>query len=289
MKRPIFSICSFFLTGMVWGEGFRPNLGPDPGRIEVTCGDVTLLLRQSSQWTPGRIGFQGKTMTTETSAYGTVFSFPGTGFIGTGHLENEPEKLTRLEFFLEGQKIEPASRELRGDSFLLERESQVRTLMLKSIIEIRDNRLYETAEVRAGEATPPKLHYHFMHAWVPTASRFLAGTDEDPDKTISGALTDEEDTARKIYIEEPVDWVAVYEPASRQFAMSRLLEAPEESGNISMIWNVPPAYRKYYLKCFQNDTIPAGFDGTWKMVTAFGESKLAEWETEAAELADELK
>lgn len=282
--------CIFFVLIItpLSAEDFIPNLGPDLPRVEVTCGDVTLLLRQASQWTPGRIDFRGTPMTTEKSAYGTVFSLPGIGFIGTGHSENEPEPLTSLKFFLDETEITPTE-ELTGETFRLERESQIRTVTLKSTIELRENRLYETATVRAEEATQLKLLYHFMHAWVPTASHFLAGTDADPDKTISGALTDAEETIRKFYIQKPVDWIAIYDPASRQFAVSRLLEAPPSAGNISMIWNVPPTYRKYYLKCFQNNTVPAEFEGTWRMVTAFGESDPRDWKTQATQLAEQLK
>jgi len=274
---------------LVNGEDFKPNLGPDIQRIEVTCGDVTILLRQASQWTPGRIDFRGTPMTTEYSAYGTVFSFPGTGFIGTGHLENEPEVLKKLVFSLDGKPIEMLAATLSGETFRFERDSQVRAFSLKNIVELRDNRLYETATVTTDEATPQDQVYHFMHAWVPTVSRFLAGYDDTSEEVISGELTDAEETARIFYIQKPVDWVAVYEPISEQFAVSRLLEAPEGAGNSSNIWNVPPTYRKYYLKCFQKGTVPAGFNGTWKMVTAFGESNLAEWESKASKLAEQLK
>ena len=102
-------------------EPFKPNLGPGLPRITVTCGDVTLLLRQATQWTPGRIDFRGKAMTTESSAYGTVFSFPDVGFIGTAHLENEPEKLQSLGFFLDDKPVEAPAAELKGGAFRLER------------------------------------------------------------------------------------------------------------------------------------------------------------------------
>ena len=260
----------------------------DPKRIEVSVGDITLLIREKSQWTPGRIDYRGNPMTTEQSAYSTVFSFPGTGFIGTAHLENEPEEITNMAFFLDEKKTEASTSELVGSSFRFERKSKIRTLSLESTVAIRDNRLYETAIVSADEATPQDQIYHFMHAWVPTMSRFLAGYDAEPDKTISGELTDDEETIRKFYIQKPVDWVAVYEPDSEQFAVSRILEKPENAGNNSMIWNVPPTYRKYYLKCFQKGTVPAGFHGTWKMVTGFGESEIADWEANASKLAAEL-
>lgn len=278
------------LTGFVSAkEPFKPNLGPELPRITVTCGDVTLLLRQATQWTPGRIDFRGKAMTTESSAYGTVFSFPDVGFIGTAHLENEPEKLQSLGFFLDDKQIEAPAAEMKGAAFRLERKSRIRAFDLTNVTEIKDHRLYETATVHTAEAVPLKLVYHFMHAWRPTVSAFQAGNDAMPENTISGPLLDDKEVVRKFYINERVDWMAVYEPQSGQFAVSRLLQMPELGGHASTIWNVPPTYRKYYLKCFEGQTVPAGFSGTWRMVTGFGSATPETWESAARALAAELR
>lgn len=270
-------------------EPFRPNLGPDLPRITVTCGEVTLLLRQRSQWTPGRIDFRGVPMTTENSAYGTVFSFPGVGFIGTQHLENEPEVLTSLRFSLDGKTVVSPDESLRGDTFHFHRISKIRDFTLECTIEVKDNRLYETTSFSTEKETPLKLVYHFMHAWVPTISAYLAGNDEGTDGELAGQLTDGEDVARQFYINKPIDWMAVYEPGSRQFGVSRLLAFPSEAKPVSMIWNVPGTYRKYYLKNFDQQTVPAGFKGTWRMVTAFGTGAPDEWEDAARQLALELQ
>ncbi len=270
-------------------EPFKPNLGPDLPRITVSCGDVTLLMRQATQWTPGRIDFRGAAMTTESSAYGTVFSFPDVGFIGTAHLENEPEKLQSLAFFIDDKPVAMPTPELKGSTFRCERKSRIRTFELANIVEIKDHQLHETTTVHTDEAVPLKLVYHFMHAWTPSVSAFLAGQDAAPDKIISGALRDDADVLRKFYINERVDWMAVYEPKSGQFAVSRLMQAPELGGHIATIWNVPPTYRKFYLKCFSSATVPAGFTGTWRMVTAFGSSKADTWEAEARALAAQLR
>ncbi len=278
------------LTGFVTAkEPFKPNLGPELPRITVACGDVTLLLRQATQWTPGRIDFRGKPMTTESSAYGTVFSFPDVGFIGTAHLENEPEKLQSLDFFLEDKKIDAPTAELKGSAFRLERKSCIRAFDLTNVTEIKDHRLYETTTVHTVEAVPLKLVYHFMHAWRPTVSSFLVGSDALPENTISGPLCDDKEVARKFYINQRVDWMAVYEPQSGQFAVSRLLQAPELGGHIATIWNVPGTYRKFYLKCFEGKTVPAGFSGTWRMVTAFGSATPETWESAARTLAAKLQ
>jgi len=250
---------------------------------------VTLLLRQATQWTPGRIDFRGKAMTTESSAYGTVFSFPDIGFIGTAHLENEPEKLQSLDFFLDDKQIAAPAAELKCSTFRLERKSRIRTFDLTNVTEIKDHRLYETTSVHTAEAVPLKLVYHFMHAWRPTVSAFLAGSHAAPDKNISGPLRDDAEVAKKFYINERVDWLAVYEPQSGQFAVSRLLQVPELGGSTATLWNVPGTYRKFYLKCFEGTTVPAGFTGIWRMVTAFGASPPETWEAQARSLATTLR
>ncbi len=281
MPRRLICVLGLMASFLQAKEPFIPNLGPNLPAITVTCGDVTLLLRQETQWTPGRIDFRRHPMTTERSAYGTVFSFPDCGFIGTGHLENEPENLQSLAFWIDDKKVETPTARLKGNSFRFERRSRIRTFDLTNVIEIKNSRLYETATVHANEATPLKLVYHFMHAWTPSVSAFL--TEDE-----AGPLRDDAEVARKFYINKRVDWMAVYEPKSSQFGVSRLLEAPDQGGHIAMIWNVPGTYRKFYLKCFNNETVPAGFTGTWRMVTAFGSSTPEAWESSARELAQDL-
>lgn len=268
---------------------FKPNLGPDLPAITVTCGDLTLLLRQASQWTPGRIDFRGHAMSTERSAYGTVFYFPDCGFIGTAHLENEPEPLKSLAFILDGRPVATPAAELKGDSFRFERTSRIRDINLACITELKGGRLHETTTVHALKEAPLKMVYHFMHAWRPTVSAYCAGHDAAPERLISGTLDDRTETARKFVINQKVDWMAVYEPESRQFAVSRLLAAPGQGGHISMIWNVPGSYRKFYLKCFEKASVPAGFQGTWRMVTGFGGSEPENWHQAARTLANQLR
>lgn len=271
-------------------EPFIPNMGPDLSSITVQCGDLTLKLRQSSQWTPARFDYLGKAMTTEHSAYGTVFLFPNLGWIGTNHLDTEPEELTSLEFFLDGKKIESPSKELKGDSFRFVRESKIRDFTLHCEIELSNNRILETTRVQTEKAVPLSLVYHFMHAWVPTVDAFLAGTDDEPDKVESGVLTDDEATVRSSVIQRPVDWMAVRDPVSQQFAVSRLLKAPEGAATFSKIWNVPGTYRKYYLVNFSKAEVPAYFDGTWQMVTSFGSvAENGDWEPAAKTLSQSLK
>ncbi|MFT5470023.1 MAG: hypothetical protein ACI8UO_005147 [Verrucomicrobiales bacterium] len=281
-------VCVLAFAAASQADEFRPNLGPDRESITVHCGEIGLLLRRQSQWTPGRIDFRSTPMTTEKSAYGTVLSFPETGFIGTAHLENEPEDLKRLTFVLDGDELADPDEVLTGESFQMIRESQIRGFRLKCEFRIENNRLIETTTLATDKAVPLKLLYHFMHAWKPSMSELIAGVDDDPDKVISQQLLNDEDVNRKMYLNQRLDWMAIYDPESRQFAVSRLLQAPEIGEHEAKVWNVPGAYRKFYLMCFNNQTVPAGFEGTWRMITAFGAESQDHWAENARKLAETL-
>lgn len=261
---------------------------PAAGRIEVRCGAVGLLFRESSQWTPGRIDYRDAALSTERSAYGTVFRLRDVGFIGTGHLEVEPEELLDLAIHADGERLAAPGAEISAnESFRFHRVSRVRGLRLESTVAVAGDRLYERAIVVGDEATPLELVYHFMHAWNPKVGSYLAGTDGEG-VVASGRFADTEEAARLFHVQAPVDWVAVQDPATRRYAVSRLLAYPAEAGQDSQIWNVPGTYRKYYLTSFRNVVVPAGFRGVWEMVTDFGESDEEGWEDAASALAEAL-
>jgi hypothetical protein len=282
------ALLGFSSGAMAQKKTFKPNLGPNLPRITVHAGDVSLLLRQTSQWTPGRIDYRKIPMTTERSFYGTVFMFPEIGFIGTGHLENEPENLQSLHFFVDGKEIKTPGETIEADqSFKFHRTSKIRDFDLETTIEIHDNKLYETATIHAHKDVPLKLVYHFMHAWKPEISEFCTHVGG---QTVSGKLNDLEENHRKFFINKPASWTAVFDPTSNQFAISKILASPggDAAAHSSKIWNVPDTYRKYYLTSFSNETVPTGFSGTWKMVTGFGKSIPENWKKNAEIKARQL-
>lgn len=290
-QHSIFSILAWaILCGQIaFTADFVPKVGPDLKTITVTCGDITLLLRQNTQWTPGRFDFRGSPMTTERSAYGTVFMFPKIGFIGTGHFENEPEDLKSVSFSIDGKSIKTPTESLTGNQFTFNRNSQIRSFSLKNTIKIKENRIFETTTIATEEAVPLALVYNFMHAWTPSVSEYLAGSDDAEASELSELLPATEDANRKFHINKAVDWMAVFDPKSNQFAVSRLLQSPKEAAGISKIWNVKGAYRKFYHTSFQKKTVPAGFSGTWRMVTGFGAANAESWKSDARKLAAELR
>lgn len=275
-------------SALLGAEPHVPPVGPEVEKITVISGDVGLLLRRGTQWTPGRLDYLGKPMTTERSAYGTVFKFPGVGFIGTGHFENEPEDLQSVRFFVEDEEVVTPTETLAAKTFRFERDSIIRGISLQNTIELKDNRIYETATVSSTDEVPLDLVYHFMHAWVPEMTHFAAGQSGQSARD-EGVFETTPETVGKFYVNAHVDWVAVFHAPSGRFAVSRLITSPEAAQETTQLWNRPPTYRKYYSRSFFNRSLPAGFRGTWKMVTGFGESPLDSWQAATERLASELE
>lgn len=261
-----------------------------PEHIAVKCGDLAVNFEgPTRRWTIENITFRDVLVAPGRGASGTVFRFPEIGFIGTAHHENETEPVDDLQFFIDDEKLDEVAAELSGDSFRLERKSHVKTFALESTVEIRDNVLRETATVRLpadADPVPLDLVYHFMHPWHVDSTHYLAGRDGEI--IADGELDRSEDANRHFYVNQPADWIAIYNANTETFIVSYLQKKPAISTAIAAIWNVHGAYRKFYLRCFTNDTVPAGFDGTWHMVTGFDVAGQDQWQEAARKLADQL-
>jgi hypothetical protein len=262
-----------------------------PENLSVKCGDLAVNFEgPKRRWTIENIRFRDVLVAPENGASGTVFNFPDIGFIGTAHHENETEPVDDLGFFLDGKKVEKVPAELSGESFRLQRKSHVKNFTLEGEVELRDNRIWETATFRLPadvDPVPLKLVYHFMHPWHVDSTHYMAARDGEV--VHSGELDRSEETNRKFYVNEEVDWIAIYNANTKTYLVSYLLEKPDVSTAIAAIWNVNGAYRKFYLRCFTNDTVPSGFEGTYRMVTGFGVAEQSEWEEAARSTAGKLK
>ncbi|MEO7651876.1 MAG: hypothetical protein ABIZ80_15540 [Bryobacteraceae bacterium] len=279
------SICRIFL-GLVATAGICAAID-GPRSVLVSCQDVTIRIDGPKLWTPSRIEYKGARMSTESSAYGTVAGFPNVGIIGSAHLDKGREEVLDLQFFVDGARILTPPDRLDCRSFKLVRKSRILGLDLESTVEVRENRLHETAVVHAAVETPLDFMYNFMHAWETATSSYLAETPGG--EIVRGDLPDGKEFLRVFYVNREVQWIAIYNRSLRKGAVSRLVEKPAAGGAVAMLWNCPPAYRKFYLKSFVKQPVPAGFSGTYKMVTGFFDSAEEHWEAAARKVAAELK
>jgi len=307
------------LTAMVIGtvsasaeDGKEPK-AMGPPALKISCGDVLLRIDGPLKWTINRIEYKGTPLAIENSAYGTVFLFPGIGFIGSGHLldrKDGAEHVLGLEMYLDNkhlswpagktfssEQLQPYLEEgrplpepvelVKGTQFSQHKVSRILDLDLDCVIRLRDNRLYEETTFSSKKTVPLDLVYNFMHAWIDTATAFLSGKDGGDE--IAGELKDSKDVTNVQYINKEMDWVAVYDGPSGKGAVSRLLAKPQLGGAVMFIRNCPKIYRKFYLMSFTKETVPAGSSGTYRMVTGFFAASSDKWQDAARKLAGELK
>jgi hypothetical protein len=252
-----------------------------PREIVAEVGQLGVRFESRSFWTLYRIDYQGTRICLDRfgSHYGSVANFPNVGFIGSGHTENENEQVLALKLMVDGQSVSRPPASLRGNSIRLEKRSRIRTLVLDTIIEARDNRILEDVRLRAEQPTPVKLIYHFMHPWTFTATEYLA---ELPDGTrMEGAFCGD----HKFRVDRPTRWSAIYDGPSAKGAITCVLAAPEGDDWRTRYWDISDRYRKHYFVTFQNKTVPAKREFHYQVLTMPFAAPAAAWKVTAARLA----
>ena len=258
--------------------------------VNISCGDILVRIDGPKMWTLSRIEYQGVLLGIEDSAYGTTLKFPGIGFIGSEHKLDRPdgcEEVKSLDFYLDDKRICSPDNTLRGARFTLQKTSRILDVTIKNTTQIHDNRIYESATVQTTRDVTLEVAYHFMHAWTPTVKAFLACSSDGPENQVE--FEQAEGGKPQQHIVKNADWIAFYDAPSGKGVVSKLLQAPDVGGADALIVDAPNVYRKCYLMCFNNKTIPAGFNGTYRMMTGFFEAAPTNWLSAAQTLASELK
>lgn len=266
-------------------ESYHPPLPPGwPTEIIARVGELGIRFESRSFWTLYRIDYQGDRLCLDRfgSHYGSVASFPGVGFVGSGHTENGEEQVLEVKLFVDGKALTIPPREVTCSRLRLWKQSRIRTLLLTTQITVGDDRVEEEVRLRAEKATPVDLVYHFMHPWTPSATEYLA---ELLDGTrVEGRFTGD----RKQKIDKPTRWSALYDPSNRKGAVTYVLAAPKDDWR-TRYWDVPGVYRKHYFTTFLAKTIPAHKEFLYRVVTEPFAAPAETWKEAAAHVAGVLK
>jgi len=252
-----------------------------PAEVVADVGDLQVRFESRSFWTLYRIDYQGTRLCHDRwgSHYGTVAFFPGVGFIGSGHTENENEEVLSRALEVDGKPVAQPETTYRCRKIVLRKESKVRTLHYKTTITVADNRIWEEVILKADEPTKVDLIYHFMHPWTHTATEYLA---EMPDGTrVEGSFTD----SKKLLLDKPAKWSAIYDAPSGKGAVTYVLEVPEAQPWSTLYWDQPERYRKHYLRTFVKSTVPANEELRYRIVTVPFAAAAEKWKEEAAKVA----
>jgi hypothetical protein len=252
-----------------------------PAEITAVVGDLQIRFESRSFWTLYRIDYKGDRLCLDRfgSHYGSVASFPGVGFIGSGHTENENEEVVDLSLLVDGKPADRPEARLTCQEIRLQKRSRIRDLILDTEIAVKDNRIVEDVKLTAAKPTAVNLIYHFMHPWTATATEYLA---ESLDGTpAEGAFTG--DKGQKI--DKATRWSAIYDAPTEKGAVTYVLDAPADDDWRTRYWDVPGVYRKHYLATFLNKTVPTGREFHYRVVTVPFESAKQHWKDAAAEVA----
>lgn len=259
------------------------DLGPFPewpASILADVGDLQVRFERRSFWTLYRIDYTGTRLCLDNfgSHYGTVANFAGTGFIGSGHTENEEEKLLELNLTVDDKPCPTPADSYTCQRIELRKRSHLRALEVDTVVTVADNRIVEEVHLRTKEKADFNLIYHFMHPWTTEMSDYLA---ELPDGTkVNGAF----DGDSKQKISQPVKWSAVYSQMLGKGAVTIVWDIPADLPWQTRYWDVPTRYRKHYLTTFMNAEVPVDRDLRYRVVTIPFAATAEEWQAKVATL-----
>ena len=267
-----------------------------PTSLTASVGDLLVRIDGPKLWTLSGIEYKGTVLAVEDSAYGTVVTYPGAKHLGTAHFldvpghpgEIEKENVTDLRFYLDDRPLQNLTdtMSISGKSFRVERVSKIRTFDLDSVLDVRDGVVRQSAHLRAPVAVDLQMSYPLMYAWTPTATDYLFGMNDGTEKAgkFNTATTKPSEG-----LEKTARWMAVYDPPSGKGAAALLVSLPEKVDGWFQYTDAPGIYRKLRLMSFVKTTVPAGFDGTFCMVTGCFSSTPDDWKARARKRVEELK
>jgi hypothetical protein len=212
-----------------------------------------------------------------------VANFPGTGFIGSGHTENEDEVVKDVQLFADGKKLDPPPPELTASELVLTKRSQLRSIELNSKITVTPDWIDEEVTVQTSQPVELNVFYHFMHPWLPVMSDYLAVLSDG--KQVSGKFVDDSG----MRISSPVAWSAVYSDELQKGALTVVLAVPANQPWDTRYWDKPEVYRKHYFATFEKALMPANQTFYYKVRSAPFSATPETWQATAIRLADKMR
>jgi hypothetical protein len=266
-----------------------------PQKVTVTVGDVRTRIDGPKMWTLSGIDFQDRVMASEDSAYGTVFTIRNVGHLGTAHFldvpgkpgEIEKENVTSIKFFVDGKPVDDFSKlmELGGQSFRMERTSDMRGMQLESSVSLRDDVLIETVHIQATEPMDLQKAHALMYAWTPEAPVGIFGAGAE----IKRRTTFLKEGATVAEAVKDMDWAAVFDPEAGKGSVFVVLQKPSNDDVQFLLVDSPGLYRKIALYSLIDQVVPVGWQGTYQSAVGFFSATQADWEQKALQRLAELR
>ncbi|MDX1967832.1 MAG: hypothetical protein SFV23_11720 [Planctomycetaceae bacterium] len=264
--------------------------------MTATLGDVRLRIDGPKLWTLSGFDYRDAMIATPESAYGTVLNIRDVGILGSAHFLNVPgqpgkvekELVSSVRFWVDEQRVTQImpTMNVTGASFRMERESQIRAVEVQSSVMVRDGVLMETARLRSQEAIDLKVTYPLMYAWSPTMTDYLFGDEQGVQKR--GQFLKDAGKPNE-GLEKSARWMAVFDSQQGLGAVCCLVERPANAEAWLQYTDAPGVYRKLRIMSFSEQTLPAGFEGTYRAAIGFFQATPENWEGIAMSRQQELQ
>jgi hypothetical protein len=259
-----------------------------PDTIQVTSGDVEIELGARVFWNLNGIRYQGKSVCQKGKGfYGTVLSFSGLGWVGTGHLENKiGETEIKCEFTVDGKPWAPAAEPVKCNRFEMKKSSLLYQVRVEYRLLVENNRIREDVKLTAEKDSKLGVVYHFMHPWEPMFTEYLlCNRDGQEDRDVFS-----DKNLRIIMPFLKPDWASFYAPAEQLGLLSVVRDTsnPPVPADEWLIWNRGRDRKLYYVAARKADW-KAGHQASAGMITAFFPATPENWQKQASEQASALK
>lgn len=252
-----------------------------PAEIEATVGNLVVTFAASKTWTIHSLTYAGKALGLhgDLTYYGSVFSVPGVGFVGSGHSENgDAEQVIDLSLTVDGAAVSSPAAALSAASLVLVKKSRIREVMLLTTTTIDATGIAQDVVAWVARGNTQTLVYHFMLPFSPTSGEYLAkalaGTEVEGTLTGGGADA----------VSQTTQWTSVWSESLGVGGVVKNVTQPAGVTWKSKLWDVAN-YRKYYFQTLDSVAMTAGTSYIYRFKFAPFAATQATWKDTARSTA----
>ena len=266
MKNLIISLIIIIISVNASGASY-------PKSINIFCGKLNVRLGAATYWNMNRVIYNKLPVSVDSRGayWGTVFQFPQTGFIGSGHKENgESEKVNDIKIYADGKYLSPKAvtdlGKIECSEFKMVKKAQVRDIGFTYTMKIKSDKIFEYCKLSTDKDTSLKLMYNFMHPWSEKITDYYIQISKTKSKQ-GKFKTDNTFPYRGKFI-----WLTLYNSKNNAGVVSKF--AGDKA--ILFLWD-RKQYKKAYLCSFLKKTMQAKQISSYSMTTAFFSAPAEEW------------
>ncbi len=239
------------LSGLIFLSLIASALA-DAQTYRVKSGAYELTVSPRYQQTVRSITYAGAELATPTGFYGTVMAPAPGKYIGAGHTEGGSETLLSFSLSVDGKAVQPEiGKVYSGDELVLEKFSKLDRSCFLNRITVRPDGIVEQKRFVSPEGQDFSLLYVNLFCFSKEATDYFA-LDAAGNKC-AGKF---EETWN---LQRDVRYAAIYDAAKETGITIYYPEIIKGAVRRAAFWNVPNAYKKYYLMAAVPAHCPPGF------------------------------